>query len=333
MPDARDTLLLAFDKGLANAPRDGEQWLFLNAQTLPPQGRGRVAQLVCEQGFRPQFLALQQAGYAVQPSVDSGKFGGALMLLTRSRQLNEMLLSRAWDSIVENAVIIAAGENHDGAKSLRKHVARHCGEPQSLSKHHALAFSFKRSGETNPFAPQTRPRRGGHEIAPGMFSADGPDEGSKMLARHFDDRIGGDIADFGAGWGYLGCELLQAAPRVDRLDCIEADHASLAAARKNLANLSGEAEFHWLDLTSEAAPADYDWVVMNPPFHHGRAATPALGATFIKAAAKALRPDGHLLMVANRNLPYEAVLSENFAATKVREENALYKVLEAANTK
>jgi 16S rRNA (guanine1207-N2)-methyltransferase len=53
-------------------------------------------------------------------------------------------------------------------------------------------------------------------------------------------------------------------------------------------------------------------VVCNPPFHVTRAAEPGLGAAFIKAAAAMLHPGGTLWLVANRHLPYGAVLTEIF---------------------
>ncbi len=46
-----------------------------------------------------------------------------LVLVSSSRQLNEVMLSRAWDSVTPGGAIIVAGDNHDGAKSLRKYVA------------------------------------------------------------------------------------------------------------------------------------------------------------------------------------------------------------------
>jgi len=332
MADARDTLLLCFEKGLVRHPEPSAGWLFLNAQSLPPGGRALLPLLACEQGFRPTYLELARAAYSVAPD-RKGEIGlaGALILMSRSRQLNELLLARAWESVRQGGAIVVAGDNHDGAKSLRKFVARHCGEVESLSKHHAIGFVLVRSGESNPFPPTAKPRRNAFEIAPGMFSADGPDEGSKLLATHLDGRIAGRVADFGAGWGYLGTQLLVACPGIAQLDCIEADHAALQAARTNLAPFSGNCPiaFHWLDLVSETPPGSWHWVVMNPPFHQGRAATPALGASFIAAAARALGPGGRLLMVANRNLPYEAVLQQDFAEFQVLAETGGFKVIEA----
>ena len=55
-----------------------------------------------------------------------------------------------------------------------------------------------------------------------------------------------------------------------------------------------------------------DFVVMNPPFHDGGAEDRLLGQTFIRQAAIMLRRGGLLWVVANRHLPYEAVLGELF---------------------
>jgi 16S rRNA (guanine1207-N2)-methyltransferase len=66
---------------------------------------------------------------------------------------------------------------------------------------------------------------------------------------------------------------------------------------------------------------------MNPPFHEGRAADPALGQAFIEAAAKALRSGGRLFLVANRGLPYEAVLAGRFPQSGELARDGNYKIL------
>jgi 16S rRNA (guanine1207-N2)-methyltransferase len=69
---------------------------------------------------------------------------------------------------------------------------------------------------------------------------------------------------------------------------------------------------------------------MNPPFHaQSRADRPDLGRRFIDVSAQALRARGRLLMVANRHLPYEAVLGERFAQVRVLADAGGFKVLEA----
>jgi 16S rRNA (guanine1207-N2)-methyltransferase len=78
-----------------------------------------------------------------------------------------------------------------------------------------------------------------------------------------------------------------------------------------------------------AGGAPYDAVIANPPFHQGRAAEPDLGAAFVAAAARILGPRGELFLVANRQLPYEAVLSLAFRDWEKLSEDATYKVIRA----
>ncbi len=61
---------------------------------------------------------------------------------------------------------------------------------------------------------------------------------------------------------------------------------------------------------------------MNPPFHAGRSADPTMGQGFIAAAAKRLKPGGKLLLVANRQMPYEAGLKALFKSVQPLEDDA-----------
>ena len=100
----------------------------------------------------------------------------------------------------------------------------------------------------------------------------------------------------------------------------------MEAARRNLDD--PRAELHWADVR-HAELGELDFVVMNPPFHDGGGEDRALGQAFIQRAAAALRKDGVLWLVANRHLPYEAVLGQAFARVTLKAEQGGYKVLEA----
>jgi 16S rRNA (guanine1207-N2)-methyltransferase len=89
------------------------------------------------------------------------------------------------------------------------------------------------------------------------------------------------------------------------------------------------ARFHWADATSWRPETLLDAVVMNPPFHTGRAAHPALGAAFIRAARRMLAPDGSLWLVANRHLPYDAVLSDCFLEVRDVAGGSGFRVIQA----
>ena len=151
-------------------------------------------------------------------------------------------------------------------------------------------------------------------------------KGSRLLIEQFGPHIRGHVADFGAGWGYLSAELLKRSDKIDQVDLYEADWNSLEAAKQNV---TGPARFHWCDMMREAPRIPFNWIIMNPPFHSGRAAEPKLGLTFIEAAAKSLPSGGHLLMVANTNLPYEETLNRLFRKVERKARANGFKVIEA----
>jgi 16S rRNA (guanine1207-N2)-methyltransferase len=177
-----------------------------------------------------------------------------------------------------------------------------------ISKAHGKFVSF-----TSAPVPATWPAADtqvdGFITRPGVFSADGVDKGSRLLAAALPADLPARVADLGAGWGYLSRAIL-ARQGVKRLDVVEAEKVALDCARLNVPN--PRAEFHWADATTFKPERPWNAVVMNPPFHTARAPDLALGVAFIRAAHRGLAPDGVLWMVANRHLPYEPTLKSLF---------------------
>ena len=68
---------------------------------------------------------------------------------------------------------------------------------------------------------------------------------------------------------------------------------------------------------------------MNPPFHDGGIEDKTLGQRFIQRAAESLRNGGSCWLVANRHLPYEAVLAPLFRQVKLVVEVDGFKIYEA----
>jgi hypothetical protein len=80
-------------------------------------------------------------------------------------------------------------------------------------------------------------------------------------------------------------------------------------------------------LVGEPVTDRYDVIVMNPPFHTGQSTDVDLGRAFLKVAAASLKRGGKLLLVANRQLPYEAVLVVSGLAWRKVAEDKTYKIL------
>ncbi|MFZ1815476.1 MAG: class I SAM-dependent methyltransferase [Rhizobiaceae bacterium] len=324
-----------FNAGLIDYPKAGERWLFSGAlhEMVPPEGFS--AEFLCVQGFRPHFLALEKAGWRVFAEMqdDMADLEGALMLMGRSRDDNLLRLQGVLRAVRPGGMIVIAGGKTQGASSFRKLLARHVADLDHASKHHGIAMWFRRPAEwvADDIAPMPQVEQGIYVTAAGGFSADGPDPASVMLADHFFGKLEGAVADFGAGWGYLGVQALQRCSAIVSLESFEADWRSLAAARINLARAGSQAKlaFHWQDLTTEAVARRFDRIIMNPPFHFARAADPAIGIAFIQAASAALKPGGRLLVVANRNLPYEQTLTAGFRRMEKIEEGGGFKIFEA----
>jgi len=328
------TLFFPFEAGRLALPENGTRALFLGAEPGFRLPEDFSAALTVAQGFRPHFLALEKAGFAVEPTAAGEHYDLALVALGRHRGEGEARLGEALARLRPGGLLVAAGAKNEGADGFRRRMAALLPVGGSLSKHHGVAFWLRRP-ETLPEEVFPHPQRPGGEMAglataPGMFSHDRADPGSRLLAQHLPADLSGDVADFGAGWGFLSLELLKR-PGVAGIDLYEADWASLEAARRNMAAQGGEerGKFFWRDLLSEPADRAYDAVVMNPPFHRGRAAEPMIGVGFIRAAARALKRGGRLFLVANRGLPYEATLGELFSESREVTRDAAYKILAA----
>jgi len=313
---ASRALAHAFDIGALAAQRA----FFLRAEDPP------FADITCEQSSRPDFLKLKNA----TPRIEGGAWPLGLVLLTKHKEENFANIARAWSLLQRGGTLVCAGSNDDGAASLERQIGKVFGLTDTLSKFHSRVFWVAKGDRLPP--DYWRGLSGLQPVGdsswlskPGIFSWDRIDDGSALLARHLPSDLEGHVADFGCGWGYLARQMLQ--PAVAHIDLIDSEHLALDAVRANVTD--ARASFHWLDLTRERAPATYDAVVCNPPFHTGRASTPALGQAIIEAAARSLRPGGRFYMVANRGLPYEPILKASFASFETLADNNKFRVTRA----
>ena len=306
------------------------------ALTLPPAGwvavyRPRVGddlsdlpagRVVVLTGFRPDHDHFAQR-FAVEPAPP---YAAAIVCLPRAKAEARALIAQAAAEVVPGGVIALDGQKTDGVDAVLKDLRGRVTLSDSLSKAHGKIATFPAGPGLEDWAARPTIVAGGFQTLPGVFSADGPDRGSVLLAQALPARLGPKVADLGAGWGYLARAVL-AREGVKRLEVIEADAAALACARVNLTD--DRARFHWADATTFRPENLVETVVCNPPFHTGRDADPGLGAAFIRAARRMLAPDGVLWLVANRHLPYDAVLAEAFLEVEEMGGDGAFRVIRA----
>jgi 16S rRNA (guanine1207-N2)-methyltransferase len=336
--DSLKTLFHPFEAGLIASPPAGKRVLFLNAEPRFRLPDGFAASFRLQQDFRPLFLALESGDHAVGPEAEGSDYDMALVLCSRHRGRNELWIAEALRRVRAGGIVVVGGGKTDGAASLRKRIQELLPLDGHGSKNHGVVFWLTRpsglrvvvealEGANPPAIVDAE-----FAAAPGMFSHDRVDPGSRLLAENLPANLKGAAADFGAGWGYLSVKLARRGPDVASIDLYEASHAACEAARANMARLAPDMEtrIHWHDLLSETVDRRYNVVVMNPPFHQGRATEPMIGAKMVGAASRALRPGGRLFLVANRQLPYEAALEAGFSRHGELSRDERYKVLWAS---
>lgn len=317
--DALKTLFYPFEAEALPLPAKGSRALFLGAEPGFRLPDGFSAELSLVQGFRPYFASLQSAGHHVTQRAEGEGYELALVLAGRHRGLNELRIADAIERTGEGGTIVVAGGKEDGIASLRKRLGGLVEIADHLPKYHGTVLWFRRDATALAAAAALRADNpdtlvdGRFHTAPGMFSFDRIDTGSRLLVEYLPDDIKGKVADFCAGWGYVAAEVAAKAKELKALELFEADYDALEAARRNLQVEGMEPRFHWQDLLKEPVERRFDMVVMNPPFHQDRDGDPEVGQRMIRAASAALKPGGRLYMVANRHLPYQPVLAGAFA--------------------
>lgn len=161
---------------------------------------------------------------------------------------------------------------------------------------------------------------------PGVFSAGKLDGGTAALLAAIDlpALAGSRVLDLGCGYGLLS---LLAARHGARVTALDDDLAAVRSTERNRSDLGLEIDVRHSDVTSALDPGEhFDVVLTNPPFHVGSGVRLDLPRAFIAGAFAQLRPGGELLLVANRALPYEAVMV-SYGPVELLRDDGSFKVL------
>lgn len=327
LPMRSDRLTFALRENTLTLPETGA------ILALRPRGSDSLSmlpkdRLTVVQGMRPDYDSFVARGYTVLAERPETRFAAVLVCVPRAKAEAYALLAEAAAAVGPTGLIIVDGQKTDGIDSLLRDLRGRFTLSETVAKAHGKLFTF-RPGEDlmAEWAAQPKQVEGGFQTLPGVFSADGPDAGSMLLAANLPEKLPARIIDLGAGWGYLSHEIL-ARPGVKELHLVEAEAAALACARINITD--PRAQFHWADATSFKLDRGVDAVVCNPPFHTTRDPDPAHGVAFLQAAARLLSGHGTLWLVANRHLPYDRPLAALFREVEDIGTDPRFRIIRAA---
>jgi len=243
--------------------------------------------------------------------------------------------------LAEGGHLVTAAMNDAGGKSLVKIVNNVGYVGESHSKNKARIFigksDSKKSEDFAAFTALLEPHQiniNGHDYfsQAGIFGWNKIDVGSKLLIDHISEPLKGVGADFGCGYGYLSKQICAQYPDITDLYCIDVDWRALECSKLNLKSHQDQAnvEFLWADLSNSIERIKpLDFVVMNPPFHEGKETKVDLGHKMIECAHSRLKNGGKLYIVANKQLPYERLLTGLFKKQEKLFEGNGFKVFKA----
>lgn len=302
--------------------------LFLGAEPHPD-----FLHVTAWQPLKPLAAQCAAAGMTLTDE-PQGKFSTVFFLPGKSKEETLAGFACAHDLLAPGGMLIAALANTAGAARFEKELSKASPLLFSVSKNKCRAFAVSNTEPWDAAALSawrilSKPRlipNTTFTVVAGVFSSDHIDPGSALLAQHLPASLRGEVADLGAGWGFLSYAALEKCPNISRIGLFEADSRALACARKNV---TGPVEFHWHDVTT-GLPGKYDYILTNPPFHRGQARDIGLGHAFLTAAARSLKRGGSLHLVANRQLPYESHLASLGLRPRLLAETSVFKVITAS---
>ena len=271
---------------------------------------------------RVAYDAIAARGFEVSDSLPEVEL--AVVTVPRSKALGRAMVAEALGSA---QTVVVDGQKTDGVDSLWRECRKALGDMPGLTQGHGRLFVLRGDPPEGWASPGPTAGPEGWHTQPGVFSEGRPDAGSLALAEALPQELPARMADLGAGWGVLSRAVLER-KGVESLDLVEAERLALDCARLNVTD--PRARFHWANALTWTPETALGGIVMNPPFHQGRAAEPDLGRAFIVAAAGMLGREGALWLVANRQLPYEDVLAESFRTVEPIGGDGRFKLLHAA---
>lgn len=158
----------------------------------------------------------------------------------------------------------------------------------------------------------------------GAFARDRVDGGAAALIEAMQINPGESVLEIGTGTGLVA---LAAARRGAMVAATDVSYRAVASARRTLdANGYGNVNVAHAHGAGSVDAGTVDVVVSNPPFHRGHDVNFEVSQLFVREAARVLRPDGRLFLVANAFLDYSTWLHQHFSNATTALETPQFRV-------
>ncbi len=268
----------------------------------------------------------------------------ALIQIPKGRQLIRRWLLQAHLALLPGGCLYIAGSNDMGIQSAIKDATELYGSGQILAykKSNRICRLVKQSGDipkpdwaSSPgIAPGTWIEFDIHMLdnhfrirsLPGVFSHDHLDAGTEMLLQNIKIPPGAKVLDVGCGYGMIG--MFAAAQDAGWVDLVDNDLLAVAACKETLSlNHITNATVFTGDLLNPVAANHYDLILSNPPFHTAHDVDYRVTETIIRQSYQSLVPGGQLVVVANRFIPYDRLISGTFGRVTQLAESGRFHVL------
>jgi len=301
--------------------------------------------LFCQQ--HGTFLFHQQAGadalFAAFPG--EGKqarprqvYNWIIINLPRQKTLLHMLLDAASSLLNDAGIIWLAGENRAGIKSANQILKARFAQVSTLDNaRHCTLYAATSPLQQQAFNPINYQEKwllncNGKQLKvasyPGVFAHGRLDNGTALL---LDTLSGmdfcGDILDFGCGAGVIGV-CIAANKKNAGVTFLDASAVALEACEATLAANRLKGTILASDGLAEVN-SSYDTIISNPPIHAGVKTDNRLSHRLLASVHQHINPGGRLILVANRHLPYENWLAQNFQRVREIAANRDFKVIAA----
>jgi len=162
----------------------------------------------------------------------------------------------------------------------------------------------------------------------GVFSQDGPDEGTMLLLNAVGPFLKPHmtVLDLGTGVGLVGVSVAGSLARGE-VYMVDSDVRAVRLAQENvLLNRIENAHVKLGDITLDLPPRlRFDLVLSNPPTHSGKQVL----TNFVDEAHGVLRPGGWLYLVVNRLLSVRDMMAATFGQVEQVERHKGFKVFRA----